>query len=75
MTCPEKPNRIASGIRFAADGGYSGPEYYGVDIFSGPVFLVGLLEQNESSIVSRHTCTEYYLFHSIRQAVFFSQDQ
>lgn len=28
VTSPERPDRIASGIRFAADGGYSGPEYY-----------------------------------------------
>lgn len=45
-------------LRFAADGGYSGPEYDRADNLPGPVSLVGLLEKNESSVVSRHTCSE-----------------
>lgn len=53
LSCSQNRDLIASGIRFADQGGCSGPECEKAGNLPGPVSLVGLLKKNESSKVSR----------------------
>lgn len=58
LTSPDRPDRVPNSIRFAVDGGYSGPEYFAADILPGPESLLDLRQRCESSIIRAHPSTE-----------------